>query len=195
MLNARKSISLLSILVLAIAAASSASRDGKDKNRDDRNVRDDKASNSAVVSFGEWMTTPPLDRFPNLSPNSGNHHLIIPNQVKIKVGGTVNFVIAGLHEVIVYDDGTQPGDIDTNLTRNTTGTPAGIPLINDPNKRIYAGPDPSLLPQDRVEVVLFSNPGTFLVICGVKSHFVNDKMFGFVKVVPNRPEDDDNNQK
>jgi hypothetical protein len=31
-------------------------------------------------------------------------------------------------------------------------------------------------------VVRFPNPGSFLVICGVRPHFVNDKMYGFVKV-------------
>jgi hypothetical protein len=30
----------------------------------------------------------------------------------------------------------------------------------------------------------FPNPGTFLVICGVRPHFVIDGMYGFVKVNP-----------
>jgi plastocyanin len=111
--------------------------------------------------------------------------------VKIKAGGTVNFIIAGLHNVNVYDDGTQPGDINTTITRPTTGVPAGVPLINDPNRRIYSGLDPSRQPNtfDRVEVVHFPKPGTYLVICGVRPHFVNDHMFGFVKVVPNGRDD------
>jgi len=138
---------------------------------------------NATVSFGEWMTVPPLDRFPNSSPAAANHHALIPNEVKIKAGGTVNFIIAGLHQVIVYDDGRQPGNIDTTLTRPTTGTPAGVPLINDPFERIYAGLDPSTQTRDRVEVVQFPTRGTFLVICGVLPHF-QQGMFGFVKVLP-----------
>jgi plastocyanin len=31
-------------------------------------------------------------------------------------------------------------------------------------------------------VVHFSKPGTYLVICAIRSHFVNDGMYGFVVV-------------
>ena len=138
---------------------------------------------NANVSFGQWPTDPPLDRFPDLgAPGKPNGHQLIPNEVQIKAGGTVNFIIGGVHHVLVYDDGTQPGDINPNLL-----VPPGIVpplLINDPANRIYRGLDPRVFPQDRVEVVQFSKPGTFLVICGVRPHFVNDQMFGFVKVLP-----------
>ncbi|MGO4890023.1 hypothetical protein ACJ2A9_19940 [Anaerobacillus sp. MEB173] len=143
------------------------------------------ASNSplsnATVSFGEWMT--PVDRFPNVSPATANHHELIPNVATIKAGGTVNFIVAGFHIINVYDDGTQPEDINTSLTVPPTAVPAPL-LINDPNRRIYRGLDPSLQPRDRVEVVHFAKPGTYLVICGVFPHFVNDRMFGFVRVLP-----------
>lgn len=135
---------------------------------------------SAIVSFGGWMTTPPLDRFPNVSDRFANHHALIPELAKIKPGGSVNFIIGGFHQVIVYDDGTQPGDINKTLTVPVT-VPPGPPLIADPNRRIYRGLDPSLQPQDRVEVVHFANPGLYLVICGVLPHF-NEGMFGFVRV-------------
>jgi plastocyanin len=117
-------------------------------------------------------------------PAAANHHELISNEVTIKAGGTVNFIISGLHQVIVYGDGTKPENINTTLTTGTTGTPLGTLLIDDPNNRIYRGLDPSLQPRDRVEVVHFPNPGTYLVICGVRNHFVNDGMFGFVKVLP-----------
>lgn len=157
---------------------------------------------NATVSFGQWQTGPSagpppvleLDRFPNLSPRLRNNHELIPNQVTIKAGGAVNFIIGGFHHPIVYDDGTRPTDIDVNSTITTTGpTPSpAVVLINDPKDRIYRGLDPSLQPldrsgafgQDRVEVVHFSRPGTYLVICGVRGHFVTDGMFGFVKVLP-----------
>jgi hypothetical protein len=124
-----------------------------------------------------------LNRFPNSSPAARNHHQQLPSVATIKAGGTVNFSIAGLHQIVVYAPGTQPEDIDAGATTPTTGTPAGVPLINDPNNRVYFGPDPSLLPRDRVEAVHFANPGLYLVICGVKSHFVNDAMFGFVRAL------------
>jgi plastocyanin len=115
-----------------------------------------------------------------------NEHVVVP-LAKIKAGGAVNFIIAGLHQVVVYDDGTQPSDISlaNQIEDPTPGDPVLPPLVNDPNGRIYRGPDPRLLfPNlDRVEVVHFAEPGTYLVICGVVPHFVTG-MYGFVKVVP-----------
>jgi plastocyanin len=138
---------------------------------------------NASVSFGNWRTEPPLDRFPNVSDRTRNGHQLIPHEATIKAGGTVNFVIGGFHHVLVYAPGTQPTDINVGLTTPVTAPP-GPPLINDPANRVYRGLDPSLLPQDRVEVVQFSTPGTYLVICGVLPHFVDDNMYGFVKVLP-----------
>jgi hypothetical protein len=139
---------------------------------------------NATVSFGQWRTDPPLDRFPNSSPQDGNIHEVIPNQVIIKAEGAINFLISGLHQPIIYDVGTQPGDINADLTTTSTGTPAGVPLIDDPEDRLYRGLDPSLYPRDRGEVVHFLKPGTYLVICGVQGHFVEDGMYGYVTVLP-----------
>ena len=139
---------------------------------------------NATVSFGAWIM--PLDRQNALPPPSANHHQLIPHIAKIKAGGSVNFIIAGLHQVIVYDDGTQPGDINTALTIPGSAGPPPLPaLVDDPDGRIYRGPDPRpLLPTlERVEVVHFPTPGTYLVICGVLPHF-NQGMYGFVTVLP-----------
>ena len=144
---------------------------------------------NATVSFGAWPAPPPppppepplveLDRFLGTgAPTLPNVHQLIPNEVKIKAGGSVNFIISGFHNVIVYDDGTQPDDINTTLLID------GL-LINDPNRRIYRGLDPrlaQLVLQESTEVVQFPKPGTYLVICGVLPHF-NDGMFGFVRVL------------
>jgi plastocyanin len=108
--------------------------------------------------------------------------------VNIKAGGTVNFIIGGFHHVLVYDNRTQPSDINKNLL--IAPTAGGLPpiLINDPNNRIYRGLDPSLQPQDRVEVVHFDKPGVYLVICGVLPHF-QEGMYGFVRVLPSNGND------
>jgi len=80
MLNTWKTLLLASILVLTAApllsryASSSARRDDSD----------DRTPNNATVSFGEWMTMPPLDRYPNLSPIAANHHLFIPRESKLR---------------------------------------------------------------------------------------------------------------
>ena len=103
---------------------------------------------NATVSFGAWQSKndaadPPqnteLDRYPNVSPAARNSHHLTPFQAVIWAGGTVNFVISGLHQVIVYAPGKTPEGVDETLTRPTTGTPAGLALINDPVGRVYAG--------------------------------------------------------
>jgi hypothetical protein len=145
-------------------------------------------SENATISFGQWLSNPPLDRLLTPIPpaGTGNHNELIPNESTVVTSGVdvaVNFIIAGLHNVQVYDTGTQPGDINADLV--LTGGRAAGGIIDDPNHRIYRGLDPNLPenPRDRVEVVRFDKPGTYLVICGVRAHFVNDAMFGFVTVV------------
>ena len=160
---------------------------------------DEEAPASATVSFGVWQTEPPFDRFPPSNPTDRNRndHQVLPNEAFINAGGAVNFVISGFHQPIVYDIGTQPEDIDVNNTTTTTG-PTPVPAVdlnNDPTNRLYRGQDPSLQPldrsgtaflQDRVEVVRFRHPGTYLVICGIKGHFLGSEtqppMYGFVTV-------------
>ena len=156
-------------------------------------LADDRRPTNATVSFGAWQTDPPFDRFPNSFPGTRNQHQVIPEQVRIKAGDVVNLINSGTHQLIVYDDGTKPHDIDANQTIFSTGVPADTRLIDDPMNRIYRGPDPTLFPRDRIEVLHFPNPGTYLVICGLQSHFVEDGMFGFVKVLPRskREKEDD----
>lgn len=153
---------------------------------------------SATMTFGSWMTDPPLDRFPNLSDRTRNNHHLTPQEVMIKAGGTVNFIISGFHHLLVYGPGTKPEDISL---ANQLIRPMLPPLITDANDRIYRGLDPAslLMPplpgtttplqsiQDRVEAVQFQKPGRFLVMCGVTPHFVdangNFIMFGYVRVL------------
>ncbi|HEY7286170.1 MAG TPA: hypothetical protein VH497_12040 [Vicinamibacterales bacterium] len=153
---------------------------------------------TATVSFGQWDLATPLDRFPNNSPRTRNNHHLIPNEVKIKAGGSVNFMIGGFHHILVYGNDTKPSDINIGATIPTTVQP-GPPLINDPVNRVYRGLDPSVLPalpgstppqplQDRTETVRFTDPGRYLVICGVLPHFFDVPtgqfiMFGYVNVI------------
>jgi len=164
-----------------------------------RSLQTHQSPENATVSFGTWQSEPPFDRFPPNNPTdrTRNDHLLLPNEAVIRAGGAVNFVISGFHQPTVYDVGTQPEDINVNNTTMTTGpTPdPKVVLIDDPTHRIYRGQDPSLQPldrggtaflQDRVEVVRFLDPGTYLVICGVRDHFLGSNtqppMFGFVTV-------------
>ena len=137
---------------------------------------------NATVSFGQWKSQPPLDRYANPGTPPDNSHLLLPYVSLIKAGGAVNFIISGLHHVVVYAPGKSPNEVNKSLLRFTTGAIPNVPLINDPVRRIYAGLDPGPLPFDRVEVVHFANRGLHLVICGVLPHF-EDEMWGYVRVV------------
>lgn len=75
-----------------------------------------------------------------------------------------------------------------NLTIPPSVPPFEPPLINDPTNRVYRGLDPSIFRplgqiQDRIEVVHFNDPGTYLVICGVLPHFL-EGMIGYIDVLP-----------
>jgi hypothetical protein len=173
---------------------------------------------NATVSFGQWnpndpdllLGEKPLDRLlgdPGMG--RGNDHLLIPQIATIKQGGTVNFIISGGHVVAVYDNGTQPEDINlVNIepAANCPTTAGGV--LSDSNSRIYRGPcfvgvSPAQPPaltvpapfvrRDGVEVVQFTKPGTYLVICARKNHFAipntvpqQFEMYGFVKVLPGK---------
>jgi plastocyanin len=149
-------------------------------------IRDPEAR--TTVTFGAWRTDQALDRYPNVSPAASNAHVIAPFEATIKAGGTVEFAITGLHQIVIYAPGMRSVDVNATLTRPTTGTPPGVALINDPTNRVYAGLDPSTQSRDRVETVQFLTPGRYLVICGVQTHFVNDEMFSWIKVRPNDDE-------
>src|SRR5690606_16501857 len=71
---------------------------------------------SATVSFGAWPVSrsEPLDRMETpVAPEAPNAHVLIPNTVTIKAGGTVNFIVAGFHQIVVYAPGKKPSDVDT----------------------------------------------------------------------------------
>ena len=144
---------------------------------------------NVTVSFGQWRQG--QDRVAvNPPPPPANGHGVFPYTATVKAGGAVNFIIAGLHQIVVYGPGKQPQDVNvdpaTFLPDPTPGLPDFPPLVNDADGRLYRGPDPRVLfpTVDRVEVVHFPNPGLHLVICGVVPHFVTDNMHGWIKVLP-----------
>jgi plastocyanin len=186
-----------SAAVATLAASGRARAATKEGNQHDHLAAISGPLATATVSFGAWRSG--TDRLPNLGQTPTleiNVHAVIPNEVQIKAGGTVNFIISGFHQVIVYGDGTRPEDIDTADTVPAAVQP-GPPLIDDANNRVFRGIDPSVLPalqgppqgprqpvlQDRIEAVQFTEPGQYLVICGVLPHFLAG-MYGYVKVNP-----------
>ena len=157
-------------------------------------------------------TTPPnptqgsFDRFTNGNDRTRNVHQIIPNPVKVHAGDTISFIISGFHNPQIFGPGTQPEDIDrTALEPVNPAFPAGPAIIADKRNRVFRGADPrnisptvavppaapTLLPvgvsQDRIENVSLTEPGRYLVICGVLAHFFANNqflMFGFIDVDP-----------
>jgi hypothetical protein len=168
---------------------------------------------NATVSFGQWETEtdPPLDRIlGDPGGGVGNNHELHPQIATIKEGGSVNFIISGGHVVAVYDDGTKPEEISLAIeTPCAVPTPSPILTVCSPQSgsppaptaggilsqstgRIYRGAFLNVNParRDGVEVVQFTKPGTYLVICARKNHFApltgGFEMYGFVKVLPGK---------
>lgn len=170
---------------------------------------------NAVVSFGQWNPndpdlSSPLDRIlADPAGGVGNNHELIPQIATIKQGGAVDFIISGSHVVAVYEDGTKPEDIGSAIEPNctfplpstgivtpcspvnNTGAPVAGGILSDSDGRIYRGPFLNQIARrDGVEVVQFSKPGTYLVICARKNHFTPTtggfEMFGFVRVLPGK---------
>ena len=196
--------SLGSAGLVAVAAKGSAKAQSNGNQHDHGAISGPLAT--ATVSFGAWASG--VNRRPNIGATAGlanNVHALIPNEVKIKPGGTVNYIIAGFHLIAVYGNGKRPQDIRVNITVLPQGAPAP-PLIDDPADRVYRGIDPTVLPflQGPTQPAVvppgapgrsspccrigsrsstFPDPGKYLVICAVLPHF-NDGMYGYVDVIP-----------
>ncbi len=139
---------------------------------------------TTTVSFGAWPSDPPLNRTALPPGPPPNVHAQIPYTATIKAGGTVNFMIAGLHQLAVYAPGTTMESIDETLLKPMPGAPPFLPpVIDDPTNRVYLGPYPFGLPEDRVEVVHFGKPGIYLAVCVFLPHF-EEGMHGWVRVLP-----------
>lgn len=93
---------------------------------------------------------------------------IIAQTVVIDVGQKVTFKLNPGHRVGIYKDGVRPEDIKV-------GNPG--PFVTDPTNRLALQfqPAPQIFWQ-------FKAPGRYLVICAIKSHFVNANMYGWVIV-------------
>lgn len=129
---------------------------------------------SVTVSFGGGLNT--------AQPGNAHNHIILPKEIRVRVGGVVNLVVAGFHQPMVYKPGTIPANIIVPQD------PAAL-FINDTNNLFYTGlspvgPSPAGLSntQNRVESIRFEQPGTYLLLCNVKPHFL-DGMYAFIRVM------------
>jgi plastocyanin len=139
---------------------------------------DDDSRVSVTVSFGVGLNTAQPG-------NAANHH-VLPDVIKVRKGGVVNFVVAGFHQIFVYSPGVKAADIPL--------PPAGSLFINYEQNLFYKGIAPAGGPPpgtpatanpanggNRVESVSFAEAGDYLVICNVRPHFV-DGMIATIKV-------------
>ena len=137
---------------------------------------------SVTVSFGAGLNTAQPG-------NAANHH-ILPREIKVNKAGVVNFVVAGFHQIIVFAPGVVLGQIvvpPAGLFLYEPAPPNALP-VHYLGIRTTGGPPPGIAPTsnpsnapNRVESVSFANPGSYLVICNVRTHFI-DGMWATIKV-------------
>jgi plastocyanin len=128
--------------------------------------------------------------FPPPDEHDGSGHArdhVYPREVVIARGGQVAFHIDPVHQVAVYEPGTEPGDIrvDPTTLEDVDLGPFVLPnfRINDPTNRIVLGPPQQLFDQDwTTPSGTFDQPGRYLVICTTTPHFLASKMYGWVTV-------------
>jgi hypothetical protein len=106
-----------------------------------------------------------------------------PVTVVIQRGGSVTYEVDECHQPAVYQPGTRPEDIDVTLLEPIGLTECPPDRINDPDGRIALAPPQSETEADwTTPPGTFDNPGTYLVICTTRVHFVLAKMYGWVIV-------------
>lgn len=159
---------------------------------------DSKRLSSTRVVFGRGLNT--------AQPGNSVNHAILPNEIKIKVGGVVDFGIAGFHDIIVFKPGVTMDDLINAGGGVLPSTPPVFVLPPDPatplppglaslaDRIYYRGINPAGGPlgtatvdspdnsMNRSEPVSFLVAGTYLVICNVRPHLL-DGMLAHVKVL------------
>lgn len=181
--------SVLAIVCLAgslslAALPQSALSQGMHPNKHDNGHNSNSKSKQIVtVAFGVGLNT--------AQPGNKSNHHILPQKIKVKKGGVVNFVVAGFHHIVVYqpgvrveeigvptsglfiinpDSATMPGNVFYRGIKPAGGPPPGFPVQTDPSNA-----------PNRVEPVGFLESGTYLVMCNVTPHF-KDGMYAYVEV-------------
>jgi hypothetical protein len=152
------------------------------------------------VAFGRGINT--------AQPGNPVNHVVIPDSIRIKQDGVVHFLVSGFHQLVIYKPGI---DVDDIVPRVPPPPPPALnnfiesPTVLDATRQFYLGINPAggpletavtpvVIPgptpddtrsnaSNRVESVSFAEPGTYLVICNIRGHFL-DGMFAWVKVLP-----------
>lgn len=187
------------LLALSTAVTLLASPLALAQNEQDDPGERELARKIVTVAFGAGLNT--------AQPGNAQNHHVLPNVIRVNAGDVVNFVVAGLHVIRVYDNGVQLPDVKAQIPDECEVNPVppaefpencftdgpvevipqlGLDVVYEGLNSI--GPPPQVPPfapvslaQNRVEPVAFLNPGRYLVICAVLPHF-NDGMYAIVEV-------------
>ena len=105
---------------------------------------------------------------------------------------------SGFHQVIIYDAGTEVGDVAVPPFPNFFVNPGSGPSPGPPFIDAALDPDADPLPDGVIAAgqfggdlsFTFDEPGTYLVICNITFHF-GEGMLRFVTVLDDDGDDDD----
>lgn len=150
-----------------------------------------------TASFGRGLNT--------AQPGNPVNHAILPRELKVSVGGVVDFGVAGFHDIIIFKPGFSLDDL---VTAGGGQLPSFAPVFVLPSDPLapmppgleflldhiyYRGLNPAGGPPatpvtdnpynglNRSEPVAFLEKGDYLVICNVRPHLL-DGMWAHVKV-------------
>jgi plastocyanin len=140
------------------------------------------ASLTATVQFG---TDEHGTAFPPATHDNSFHSTdkLFPRTVVIQHGGSVTYEIDECHQPAIYAPGIDDEDINVNLTQPIGLDECPPDRINDPHGRIAIAPAQTESEKEwTTPPGTFDQPGTYLVICTTKVHFVFAKMYGWVIV-------------
>jgi plastocyanin len=187
-MNMSSRYAVLAAVVLAAGCSQSPSRPsdaGGAAAAADQDARGGGLPLSATVAFGRPDTGSPFPPPQGHDQSSHAKDNLVPRTVVIAKGGTVTFDLSGagraVHQVMVFPDGTEPGDVDITALRPSTTPPCPpVPLIADPDGIVLA-PQPCAGGTTSPSHT-FDQPGRYLVICAFLPHFADFQMYGWVIV-------------
>ena len=134
---------------------------------------------AATMRFGQSDVGSP---FPPAADHDESAHAkdnVVPRTVVIDRGGTVTFQVpAGVHQIAIYEPGTEPEDINTAaLVPLCPGTTPRV--IDDATHRVAV--ITHACASSWQAQYTFDRPGRYLVICAFLTHF-QVGMYGWVEV-------------
>lgn len=137
---------------------------------------------SAMVQFGDHEAGSP---FPPAEHDRSFHakDKMVPRTVTIDRDGSVTFEIGPLHQVAIFEPGTEPSDIDATQTEPVGILPPPLERITFDDGQVARSPGPTTSHMDwTTPAGTFEQAGRYLVICTINLHFLEAEMYGWIIV-------------